>query len=75
MVSMLAKGEVTNETVCQHGTSKDSPDLPIAHASDLPTLNNMSDVEKSRHADIQQPSMHQEFNGHLQAGTFATAPA
>ena len=39
MVSMLAKGEATNEIVRQHGASKDSPDLPTAHASDLPTLN------------------------------------
>ena len=52
MVSMLAKEEATNEIVHQHGTSKDSPDLPTAHASDLPTPNNVSDVEKSPHADI-----------------------
>ena len=52
MVSMLAKGEATNEIVRQHGASKDSPDLPTAHASDLPTPNNVSDVEKSPHADI-----------------------
>ena len=52
MVSMLAKGEATNEIVRQHGASKDSPDLPTAHASDLPTPNNVSDVEKSPHADM-----------------------
>ena len=75
MVSMLAKGEATNEIVCQHGASKDSPDLPTAYASDLPTPNNVSDVEKSSHADIWRHSMHQEFNGLLQAGTFAPAPA
>ena len=39
MVSMLAKGEATNEIVRQHGASKDSLDLPTAHASDLPTPN------------------------------------
>ena len=69
MVSMLAKGEVINEIVRQHGASKDSPDLLTAHPSDLPTPNNLSDVEKSPHADIWRHSMHQEFNGLLQAGT------
>ena len=63
MVSLLAKGEATNEIVRQHGASKDLPDLPTAHASDLPTPNNVSDV------------VHQEFNGLLQACTFARAPA
>ena len=40
MVSMLAKGEATNDIVRQHGASKDSPDLPTAHASDVlhPTM-------------------------------------
>ena len=75
MVSMRAKGEASNEIICQHGVFKDSPDLPTAHASDLPTPNNVSNVEKSPHADIRRPSMHQEFNGLLQAGTFAPAPA
>ena len=75
MVSMLAKGEATSEIVRQYGVSKDSPDLPTAHASDLPTPNNVSDVEKSPHADIWRHSMHQEFDGLLQAGTFAPAPA
>ena len=75
MVSMLAKGEATNEIVRQHGASKDSPDLSTAHASDLPTPNNVSDVDKSPHADIWRHSMHQEFDGLLQAGTFAPAPA
>ena len=51
MVSLLAKGEATNEIVRQHGASKDSPDLPAAHASHLPTPNNVSDVEKSPLAD------------------------
>ena len=75
LVSMLAKGEATNETVRQHGASKDSPDLSTAHASDLSTPNNVHDVEKSPHADIWRHSMHQEFSGLLQAGTFAPAPA
>ena len=75
MVSMLAKGEATNEIVRQYGASKDSPDLPIVHASDLPTSNNVSDMENSPHADIWRHSMHQEFDGLLQAGTFAPAPA
>ena len=44
MVSMMAKGEATNEIVGQHGASKDSPDLPTAYASDLPTPDNVSDV-------------------------------
>ena len=74
MVSMLAKGEVTYEIVRQHGASKDSPDLPTAHASDLPTPNNVSDVEKSPHADIWRHSMQQECDGLLQAGTFTPAP-
>ena len=60
MVSMLAKGEATKEIVRQHGASKDSPDLVTAHASDLPTPKNVSDVEKSPHADIWRHSMHQE---------------
>ena len=75
MVSMLAKGEATSEIVRQHGASKDSPDLPTAHALDLPTPNNVSDVEKSPHADIWRHSLHQEFDGLLQVGTFAPAPA
>ena len=45
MVSMLTKGEQKNEAVRPHSASKDSPDLPTVHASDLPTPNNVSDVE------------------------------
>ena len=75
VMSMLAKGEATNEIIFLHGASKDSPDLPIAHASDLPTPDDVSDVEKSPHADIWRHSMDQEFNGLLQAGTFAPTPA
>ena len=72
MVPMLEKGETINDIVRQHGAS---PDLPTAHTSDLPTPNNMSDVEISLHADIWRYSMHQEFIGLLQAGTFAPTPA
>ena len=68
LVSMLEKSEAVHETIRQHGAS---PDLPTAHASGLPAPTNVSDVEKSPHADIWQDSMHQEFNGLLQAGTFA----
>ena len=75
MVSMLAKDEQKNEAVRQHNASKDSPDLPTVHASDLPTPNNVSDVEKSPYADIWRHSLHQEFSGLLQARTFAPAPA
>ena len=65
MVSMLAKGEATNEIVRQHGASKDSPGLPTAHASNLPTPNNVFGAEKSPNADTRRHSMHQEFNGLL----------
>ena len=75
MGSMLAKVEATNEIVRQHVASKDSPDLPTAHASDLSTPNDVSDVEKSPHVDIWRHSMNQEFNSLLQACTFAPAPA
>ena len=74
MVPMLAKSESNNEAVRQHSTSKNSPDLPTVHASDLPTSNNVSDVEKSPRADMWQHSMHQEFTDQLQAGTFAWVP-
>ena len=74
LVSKLAKGKATNEIVRQHGAWKDSPDLPATHVSDLPTPNNVFDVEKSPHADIWGRSMYQVFNGLLQAGTFAPAP-
>ena len=72
MVSILAKGEAINEIVRQHGASKDSANLPTAYALDLPTSNNVSDARNRlmqwRH------SMHQEFSGLLQAGTFVPAP-
>ena len=74
MVSMLAKGEATNEIVRQDGASKDSQDLPTAHALDLPTPKNVSNVEKSPHADKWRHFMQQNLNGLLQVGTFAPAP-
>ena len=58
MVSMLSKGESTNEVIHQHGASINSPDLPTAHASDLPTPNNGSYVETSPHPHIWRHSMH-----------------
>ena len=72
MVSMLEKGEAIHEIVRQHGAS---PDLPTMPASDLSTPNKVSDVDKSPHADIWRHSMHQEFKGLLQAGTFVPTPA
>ena len=75
MVSILAKGGSANEIVRQHGASKDFSDLPTEHASDLLKPNNVSNVETSPHADTWRQSMHQEFSGLLQAGTFAPAPA
>ena len=75
MVSMLEKGEAVNEIVRQYAASKDSPDVPTAHASDPLTPNNVSDVEKSPHTDKWRHSMHEEFRGLLQAGTFAPTPA
>ena len=52
MISILTKGEATNEIVRQHGAFKYSFDLPTAHASALPTPNNVSDAEMSAHADM-----------------------
>ena len=71
MASLLAKGESTKKTIRQYGASKDSPDLPNAHASGLTTPNNVTDVEKSPHTDIWRHSMHQKYNGLLKDGTFA----
>ena len=71
LVSMLANRETTKEIVHEHSASNDPPNLPTAHASDFPTLNSVSDVEKSCHVDVWRLPMDQEFNGLLQAGTFA----
>ena len=75
MVSILVKHEPINEIFHQHDASKDSPDLLTVHASDLPTPNNVFDVEKSPYTDIWRHSMHQKFHDILQAGTFTPAPA
>ena len=75
MVSVLAKDEAINQIFRQHGASKVTPDLPKAHSSGLHTPNNASDVEKSPHANIWRHSMHQEFKGLLQVGTFVPTPA
>ena len=58
MVSILAKGGAIDEIVRQHGASKDSPDLPTAHALDLPTPKNMSNVEKTPHPCRYMATLH-----------------
>ena len=68
LVSMLEKGETVQEVVHEHGAS---PDLPTARASDLHTPASVSEVETSPHAEIWRHSMDREFQGLLQAGTFA----
>ena len=68
LVSMLEKGETVQEVVHEHGAS---PDLPTARASDLHTPASVSEVETSPHAKIWRHSMDREFQGLLQAGTFA----
>ena len=72
---VLAKGEATNEIVRQHGASKDSLDLPTAHASDLSTPNNVFDIEKSRMQTYGDTPCSRNSIGLLQASTFAPAPA
>ena len=68
LVSMLDKGKAIHEIIHEHGAS---PDLPNARASDLPTPANIMEAETSPHANICRPSMNREFQGLLQAGTFA----
>ena len=68
LVSMLEKGEEIHKIVHEHGAS---PDLPTARASDLYTPANVFEAETSPHADIWRHSMNREFQGLLQAGTFA----
>ena len=68
LVSMLDKGEAIHEIIHEHGAS---PDLPTARASDLPTPTNVMEAETSPHANIWRHSMNREFQGLLQAGTFA----
>ena len=68
LASMLDKGEAIHEIIHEHGAS---PDLPTARASDLPTPANVMEAETSPHANIWRHSMNREFQGLLQAGTFA----
>ena len=68
LVSMLDKGEAVHQIVHEHGAS---PDLPTARASDLHTPSNVMEAEMSTHAEIWRHSMDREFQGLLQAGTFA----
>ena len=68
LVSMLEKGDAVHKIVHEHGAS---PDLPTLRASDLHTPANVFEVETSPHADIWRHSMNREFQGLLQAGTFA----
>ena len=68
LVSMLDKGGAIQEIIHEHGAS---PDLPTARASDLPTPANVMEVETSPDANIWRHSTNREFQGLLQAGTFA----
>ena len=68
LVSILDKGEVIHEIIHEHGAP---PDLPTARESDLPTPANVMEAETSPHANIWPHSMNREFQGLLQAGTFA----
>ena len=71
LVSMLANRESIDEAVQNHSPSKDSPDMPTAHASDLHTPTSVSEAEASPHEEIWRQSMNREFHGLLQVGTFA----
>ena len=68
LVLMLDKGKAMHEIIHEDGAS---PNLPAARASDLPTPANAMEAETSPHANIWQHSMSREFQGLLQAGTFA----
>ena len=65
---MLDMGEAVHKIVHEHGAS---PDLLTARASDLHTPANVFEAETSPHADIWRHSMNREFQGLLQAGTYA----
>ena len=68
LVSMLDKGEAIHEIIHEHGAF---PDLPTARASDLPTPANVfkgGDVIARGYMETLQ---NREFQGLLQAGTFA----
>ena len=68
LVSMLDKGEGVHQIIHEHGAS---PDLPTARASDLHTSVSVFEAKTSPHADIWRHFMNREFQGLLQAGTFA----
>ena len=68
LVSMLDKGEAVHQIIHEHGASSD---LPTARASDLHSPANVFEAEASPYADIWRYSMNMEFQGLLQAGTFA----
>ena len=68
LVSMLDKGEAVHQIIHERGAS---PYLPTVRTSDLHTPANVFGVEASPYADIWRHSMNMEFQGLLQAGTFA----
>ena len=68
LVSMLEEGEAVHEIVHEHGAP---PDLPTARTSDLHTPASVSEAETLPHAEIWRHSMNREFQGLLQASTFA----
>ena len=66
MLSMLVEDKATNKIVRQNGASKDTPDLPTAHVSDLPTPNNVrrEEVAPCRHmATLHAPGIQWTFTG------------
>ena len=71
LVSILANRESIDEAVRNHSLSKDTPDMPTAHTSDLHTPTSVSEAEASPHAEIWRQSMNRKFHGLLQVGTFA----
>ena len=52
LVSMLASRESIDEAIRNHSPSKDSPDRPTAHPSDLRTPTCVSEMEASPRAEI-----------------------
>ena len=70
LMSILANGESIDEAVRNHSPSKDSPDMPTAHASDLHTPTSVSEAEVSLHAEIWRQPMTRAFHGPLQTDPF-----
>lgn len=64
-----------DRAVCKHCVSNDAPDLPTAHASDLATSNNVSEVVESARTYVWRHSMEKVLGGLLQGGTIASTPA